>query len=79
MKISNIFFGGGSGVCDRISTSFIVSKLCQDIDEHVGDFLNRRLTGELPYVWLDATYLKVRQGCWVVPVAVVIAVAVNIQ
>lgn len=34
-----------------------VSKLCKDIDERVGEFLNRPLTGEWPYVWLDATYL----------------------
>ena len=39
-----------------------VSKLCKDIDERVGEFLNRPLNGEWPYVWLDATYLKVRQG-----------------
>ena len=39
-----------------------VSKLCKDIDERVNEFLNRPLTGEWPYVWLDATYLKVRQG-----------------
>jgi transposase-like protein len=39
-----------------------VSKLCKDIDERVGEFLNRSLTGEWPYVWLDATYLKQRQG-----------------
>jgi len=37
-----------------------VSKLCRDIDERVNEFLNRPLTGEWPYVWLDATYLKVR-------------------
>ena len=45
-----------------------VSKLCKDIDERVGEFLNRPLTGEWPYVWLDATYLKVRQGGRIVPV-----------
>ena len=32
-----------------------VSKLCKDIDERVGEFLTRPLTGEWPYVWLDAT------------------------
>ncbi len=32
-----------------------VSKLCKDIDERVGEFLNRPLTGDWPYVWLDAT------------------------
>ena len=37
-----------------------VSKLCKDIDERVNGFLTRRLEGEWPYLWLDATYLKVR-------------------
>lgn len=54
-----------------------VSKLCKDSDERVGKLLNRPLTGEWPYVWLDATYLKVRQGGRIVPVAVIIAVAAN--
>jgi len=31
-----------------------VSNLCKDIDEGVGEFLNRPLTGEWPYLWLDA-------------------------
>lgn len=39
-----------------------VSKLCKEIDERVGAFLKRPLEGEWPYVWLDATYLKVREG-----------------
>lgn len=56
-----------------------VSKLCKHIDERVGEFLNRRLTGEWPYVWLDATYLKVRQGGRIVPVAAIIAVAANTE
>jgi transposase-like protein len=38
------------------------SKLCRDIDERVGAFLDRPLTGEWPYLWLDATYLKQREG-----------------
>ena len=54
-----------------------VSKLCKDIDERVGEFLNRPLSGEWPYVWLDATYLKVRQGGRIVSVAAIIAVAAN--
>ena len=56
-----------------------VSKLCKDIDERVGEFLNRPLTGEWPYVWLDATYLKVRQGGRIVSVAAIIAVAANTE
>jgi transposase-like protein len=37
-----------------------VSKLCKDIDERVGAFLDRPLVGEWPYLWLDATYLRCR-------------------
>ena len=48
-------------------------------DERVGEFLNRPLTGEWPYVWLDATYLKVRQGGRIVPVAAIVAVAANTE
>lgn len=54
-----------------------VSKLCKDIDERVGGFLDRPLTGEWPYLWLDATYLKQREGGRIVSVAAIIAVAVN--
>ena len=56
-----------------------VSKLCKDIDERVGEFLNRPLKGDWPYVWLDATYLKVRQGGRIVSVAAIIAVAANTE
>ncbi len=54
-----------------------VSKLCKDIDERVGSFLERPLEGEWPYLWLDATYLKQRQGGRIVSVAAIIAVAAN--
>src|ERR671916_1010766 len=56
-----------------------VSKLCKDIDERVGAFLERPLEGEWPYLWLDATYLKTREGGRVVPVAAIIAVAVDAE
>lgn len=39
-----------------------VSKLCKDIDERVGVFLAWPLEGDWPYLWLDATYLKQREG-----------------
>ncbi|BBU59471.1 IS256 family transposase (plasmid) [Mameliella alba] len=46
-----------------------VSKRCKDIDERVGEFLNWPLTGDWPYVWVDATYLKQRQGGRIVSVS----------
>lgn len=56
-----------------------VSKLCRDIDERVTAFLERPLTGDWPYLWLDATYLKQREGGRIVSVAAIIAVAVNTE
>jgi putative transposase len=54
-----------------------VSKLCAEIDDRVMVFLNRRIDGEWPYLWLDATYLKVREGGRIVSIAAIIASAVN--
>jgi putative transposase len=54
-----------------------VSKLCKDIDERVNAFLERPIEGEWRYLWLDATYLKVRDGGRIVSVAAIIAMAVN--
>ena len=56
-----------------------VSKLCKDIGERVTGFLERPLEGEWPDLWLDATYLKVREGGRIVPVAAIIAVAVDTE
>src|SRR5918998_2782555 len=56
-----------------------VSKLCKDIDDRIGAFLERPLEGDWPYLWLDATYLKTREGGRVVPVAAIIAVAVDAE
>ncbi len=55
-----------------------VSRLCGEIDERVNAFLNRPLEGEWPYLWLDATYIKVRRSGRIVSVAVIVAVAVNL-
>ena len=63
---------GGTGV-----SKSQVSRLCGEIDEKVKAFLDRPLEGEWPYLWLDATYLKVRQNGRIVSVAVIIAVGVN--
>ncbi|TGN37543.1 IS256 family transposase [Paracoccus liaowanqingii] len=54
-----------------------VSRLCGEIDERVNAFLTRPLEGAWPYLWLDATYLKVREGGRIISRAVIVAVAVN--
>jgi putative transposase len=54
-----------------------VSRLCQEIDQRVRTFLERPLEGDWPYLWIDATYVKVREAGRIVSVAVTMAVAVN--
>jgi transposase-like protein len=54
-----------------------VSRLCGEIDERVQAFLTRPLEGDWPYVWLDATYIKVRRDHRIVSAAVIVAVGVN--
>jgi len=54
-----------------------VSRLCEEIDDRVKTFLERPIEGDWPYIWIDATYLKVRQNGRIVSVAVIIAVGVN--
>jgi transposase-like protein len=63
---------------DGISKSQ-VSALCQELDAEVERFRTRKLEGPYPYCWLDATFLKVRDGGRVVSMAVVIAVGVNAE
>ena len=56
-----------------------VSRLCGEIDDKIQSFLDRPLEGEWPYLWLDATHVKVGQAGRIVSVAVTVAVAVNDQ
>jgi putative transposase len=56
-----------------------VSRLCTTLDAEVARFRTRPLAGAYPYLWLDATYLKVRQDGRVVSMAVVIAIGVNAE
>jgi transposase-like protein len=54
-----------------------VSRLCEEIDGKVKAFLDRPIEGDWPYLWIDATYLKVRRGGRIISIAVIIAVGVN--
>jgi putative transposase len=54
-----------------------VSRLCGELDERVGAFLNRPIEGDWPYLWIDATYVKTREAGRIVSVAVIVAVGVN--
>jgi transposase-like protein len=61
---------------DGISKSQ-VSRLCQALDTEVERFRTRPLVAAYPYLWLDATFVKVREAGRVVNQAVVIAVGVT--
>ena len=64
---------GGSGV-----SKSQVSRLCEEIDdERVNAFLARPLEGAWPYLWIDATYVKIREAGRIVSRAMIIAVGVN--
>ena len=39
-----------------------LSRLCGEIDGRVKTFLERPIEGDWPYLWIDATYVKVRQA-----------------
>ena len=64
---------GGTGI-----SKSEVSRICVGLDAEVGKFRTRRLDGiEYPYVFLDATYLHVRDDRIVTSKAVVVATAVT--
>jgi transposase-like protein len=63
---------GGSGI-----SKSQVSRLCEEIDERVHAFLERPIEGDWPYLWIDATYVKVREAGRIVSMAVIVAVGVN--
>jgi len=54
-----------------------VSRLCKELEEQVDAFRNRPLNGIFPYIWLDATFPKVREGGHVQGMALVVAIAVD--
>ncbi|AMD87168.1 transposase [Actinomyces radicidentis] len=64
--------------CESGISKSSVSRICTDIDEAVGAFLNRPLDHTwFPYLFVDATYLDVRVGHRVVSQAVVVATGVS--
>ena len=67
------------GVASGISKSE-VSRICAGLDAEVARFRERTLTHTtFPYVYLDATYCKVRVGAHVVSQALVVATGVSID
>mgnify|MGYP002713217611 CR=1 FL=1 len=62
--------------CTGIDRS-TVSRICKQLDEEAEAFRTRALDEDVPYVWLDAIYEKVREGGHVRSMAVVLAIGVT--
>lgn len=59
---------------ERMSSSQ-VSRICESLDEAVADMQGRDLSSaSFPYIWLDATYIKCREGGHVGSTALVTAI-----
>jgi putative transposase len=56
-----------------------VSRVCAELDGEVEAFRARALSGEHPYLWIDATYHKVRQDGRVQSMATVVAIGVTAE
>ena len=54
-----------------------VSRIAKELDARAEAFRQRLLDGDYPYLWLDAKYLKVREGDRVVSMALVVAIGVR--
>ena len=72
-KVSQVM----EALCGKTYSKSAVSAACKDLDKNVKEFRERPLTGEHPFVTVDATYFKVREGSRVVSKAFMIAYATN--
>lgn len=66
-------------LCETTYSKSMVSEVCKDLDQSVSEFRNRRLTKAYPFVFIDATYLKVRENHRIVSKALMVAIATNTE
>ena len=64
-------------ICGTSFSKSTVSELCKKLDEQVQAFRSRPLTGNYPFVSIDATYFKVREDHRVISKAFMIAFGTN--
>ena len=72
-KVEDLVRSMGVASCSKSE----VSRMCQTLDAQVAAFRERPLTLRYPYLWLDATFKKVRIDGRVVSNAVVVAYGVT--
>lgn len=64
-------------LCGKSFSKSTVSEACKELDEKVREFRERPLTGEYPFMSIDAAYFKVRENSRVISKAFMIAYAAN--
>jgi len=64
-------------LCGKSFSKSTVSEACKELDKKVKEFRERPLTGEYPFMTIDATYFKVRENARVISKALMIAYAVS--
>lgn len=64
-------------LCGTTFSKSSVSEVCKELDKSVYEFKNRYLDREYPFVFVDATYFKVRINHRVTSKALMIAMAIN--
>lgn len=72
-KVSQIM----EALCGKSFSKSAVSEACKELDERVKEFRERPLTGDYPFLTIDATYFKVRENSRVISKAFMIAYATN--
>ena len=61
---------------NQISASY-VSKVAHELDEKVNEFMERSIDAHIPYLFVDASYFKVREGVRYVSKALLVVVGVR--
>lgn len=64
-------------LCGKTYSKSTVSEACKELDKKVKEFRERPLTGEYPFMTVDATYFKVRENSRIISKAFMIAYATN--
>ena len=66
-------------LCGTSYSKSAVSELCKELDQKVAEFRTRPITGEYPFLTIDATYFKVRENHRIISKAFMIAYATDDQ
>ena len=64
-------------LCGTSFSKSTVSNICKELDKSVNEFLVSPITGEYPFLTVDATYFKVREERKIISKALMVAYAVN--